>query len=227
MAAGEVPQMDQDSTLPSHPAASRRRTSGRKSPAELLDRLLETALETFAAHGYEGASMRQIAQDAGTTIQRISYHFNSKDELWKAVMMRVVQQFRLRRRRLFEQLGDAPASVRLRTLIIDMVHFLAEVPAVHRIMTFEAAHPTPRLQWLCDNLLMSQVQEDIKIIEDAQREGGVKRLDPARLRYAILSICAVPFTISAEFETITGHNPFAPTEIEQTIAFINALVFDA
>ena len=58
-----------------------------------------------------------------------------------------------------------------------------------------------------------------------QREGTVMRVDPARLHYAILSICAVPFTISAEFEATTGHDPFAPEEIAKTIDFIFALVF--
>jgi AcrR family transcriptional regulator len=169
--------------------------------------------------------MRQIARSAGTSIQRMVYHFPSKDELWKAVMARVVRQFDERRGKVLDGLGDAPASVKLRHLIIDIVHFLAQFPGIHRIMTFEAAHPSARLRWLCDNLLFAQVRETIEIIEAAQREGAVARVDPARLRYAILSICAVPFTIAAEFKMTTGHDPFEPEEIEKTIDFICALIF--
>jgi len=201
------------------------RAAGRKSPTELLDHLLDEAFDAFAAQGYEGASMRQIAGDAGTTIQRVAYHFSSKEALWKAVMRRVVARFDERRRLLLEQLSEASASVRLRHLIIDLVHFLAESPGIHRIMTWEASRPSARLNWLCNNLLISQVRQSVAIIEAAQREGTVMQVDPARLHYAILSICAVPFTISAEFEATTGHNPFAPEEIAKTIDFICALVF--
>ena len=201
------------------------RTPGRKPPTEFLDHLLDKAFDAFAARGYEGASMRQIAGEAGTTIQRIAYHFCSKEDLWKAVMRRVVLRFNERRRILLEQLGEASASVRLQHLITDMVHFLAESPGIHRIMTWEGSRRSARLNWLCNNLLMSLVRESVAIIEAAQREGAVMRVDPARLHYAILSICAVPFTISAEFAATTGHDPFAPEEIEKTIDFISALVF--
>lgn len=201
------------------------RIAGRKTPTEFLDHLLDKAFSAFAAQGYEGASVRQIASDAGTTIQRVTYHFSSKEGLWKAVMRRVVVEFDARRRALLEQLGDVPASVQLRHLIIDMVHFLAGSPGIHRIMTWEASRPSARLEWLCNNLLISQVRESVELIEAAQREGAVKALDPERLHYAILSICAVPFTISAEFEATTGHDPFAPEEIARSIDFICALVF--
>jgi TetR/AcrR family transcriptional regulator len=201
------------------------RTPGRKPPTEFLDHLLDEAFDAFAAQGYEGASMRQIAGEVGTTIQRIAYHFSSKEDLWKAVMRRVVLRFNERRRILLEQLGEASASVRLRHVISDMVHFLAESPGIHRIMTWEASRPSARLDWLCNNFLVSLVRESVETIEAAQREGTVMRVDPARLHYAILSICAVPFTICAEFEATTGHDPFAPEEIAKTIDFIFALVF--
>jgi AcrR family transcriptional regulator len=40
----------------------------------------------FAAHGFEGASTRAIATAAGTHQPQINYHFDSKDELWKAAV---------------------------------------------------------------------------------------------------------------------------------------------
>ncbi|SIO48751.1 transcriptional regulator, TetR family [Burkholderia sp. GAS332] len=197
---------------------------GRKPPTEVLEHLLDTAFEAFAAHGYEGASMRQIASDAGTTIQRVIYHFPSKEALWKGVMTRVVQRFDQRHRQVLNECRGEPASVKLHRLIVDMVHFLAEFPGVHRIMTFEATILSPRLQWLYDNLLMSRVGETVGIIKAAQREGAVRQIDPTRLYYAILSIAAVPFTIAAEFKLTTGRDPFDFEEVEKTIALIRALI---
>jgi AcrR family transcriptional regulator len=188
---------------------------------------MDVAFEDFAAHGYEGASMRQIASRAGTTIQRLLYHAPSKDALWKQVMRRVTDRAAARRQAVLDALGDVSAAAKLRHVIIDMVNFLAETPGIHRIMTFEAAQPTERLKWLCDDFLLADIQATLALIKEAQLEGAVRDLDPARLRYAILSICAVPFTIAAEFELTTGHSPFEPDEIEKTIAFICALIFVA
>ena len=200
------------------------KSPGRKPPTEMLEHLLDTAFEAFAAHGYEGASMRQIAAGAGTTIQRVTYHFPSKEAPWKGVMTPIVQRFDERRRRVLNECRAQPASVKLRRLIVDMVHFLAEFPGVHRIMTFEAARPSPRLQWLYDNLLKSRVRETVHIIKAAQRDRAVRQIDAARLYYAILSISAVPFTIAAEFKLTTGRDPFDPEEVEKTIDFICALI---
>ncbi len=51
------------------------------------DRLLEAALQQFTAHGYHGASMRQIADAAGVAVGGIYNHFSSKEEILKAVIL--------------------------------------------------------------------------------------------------------------------------------------------
>jgi len=49
--------------------------------------LLEAALHQFAARGYHGTSMRQIAEAAGVAVGGIYNHFASKEELLKAVIL--------------------------------------------------------------------------------------------------------------------------------------------
>jgi AcrR family transcriptional regulator len=49
-------------------------------------RLLHAATDSFAELGYEGASLRQIADDAGVSFQLITYYFGSKEELWVATV---------------------------------------------------------------------------------------------------------------------------------------------
>jgi len=51
------------------------------------ERLLEAALQQFTAHGYHGASMRQIADAAGVAVGGIYNHFSSKEEILKAVIL--------------------------------------------------------------------------------------------------------------------------------------------
>lgn len=49
-------------------------------------RLLQAATDSFAELGYEGASLRTIADDAGVSFQLITYYFGSKEELWVATV---------------------------------------------------------------------------------------------------------------------------------------------
>ncbi len=54
-------------------------------------RILDTALEVFAAEGYEGASTRLLAERAGVNLPAIQYYFGSKEGLYRAVIEHIVQ----------------------------------------------------------------------------------------------------------------------------------------
>ena len=48
--------------------------------------ILSTALELFSKHGYAGASIRQIARSVNITESAIYNHFNSKEEIFNAIL---------------------------------------------------------------------------------------------------------------------------------------------
>ncbi len=53
---------------------------------ETQERLLDTAAELFAKHGYAGVSMRDIASEVGVTQAAIYHHFSNKDALYVAAV---------------------------------------------------------------------------------------------------------------------------------------------
>ena len=55
---------------------------------ETRDRLLEAAGSEFAAHGFEGATVRAICDRAGVNLAAVNYHFGDKERLYEAVVMR-------------------------------------------------------------------------------------------------------------------------------------------
>jgi AcrR family transcriptional regulator len=61
----------------------RRKSMSDKGPSQ--QRILTAAEELFAASGYEGTSVRQIAQSAGVPVALVSYHFGSKLGVYRRV----------------------------------------------------------------------------------------------------------------------------------------------
>lgn len=50
------------------------------------DHILHIAEKLFALHGYDGASTRAIAQEAGVNLAMLNYYFGSKEGVYKAVL---------------------------------------------------------------------------------------------------------------------------------------------
>jgi AcrR family transcriptional regulator len=62
----------------------------RKNAQDTWERILESAETLFARQGYSGTSTRQIATEAGVSIQTLQYHCGGKNNLYKKVLERTV-----------------------------------------------------------------------------------------------------------------------------------------
>ncbi|KHL03428.1 hypothetical protein LK10_09340 [Sinomonas humi] len=56
------------------------------SPTGTRERIQAVALRLFSEQGYESTSMRQIAEELGFTKAALYYHFNSKQDIVRALM---------------------------------------------------------------------------------------------------------------------------------------------
>ena len=54
--------------------------------SDIQPRIVEAARGRFLAQGVDGASLREIARDAGTNIGMIVYYFPTKDDLFLSVV---------------------------------------------------------------------------------------------------------------------------------------------
>lgn len=60
--------------------------------AKTRRRILNAAEQEFAAHGFDGVSMRQIAEKSGQALGVLTYHFASKEALFEDVVIRRAQE---------------------------------------------------------------------------------------------------------------------------------------
>jgi AcrR family transcriptional regulator len=64
--------------------------------ADARERLIEAGIDVFGQHGFEGASTRRLAAEAGVNIAAIPYYYGGKEGLYKAVVEQIVQRVRER-----------------------------------------------------------------------------------------------------------------------------------
>ncbi len=72
--------------------ANRYRPGARQRGEDTRQRILETALALFAAEGFDSASTRAIAEQAGVNLPAIQYYFGSKDGLYRAAIAHIGEQ---------------------------------------------------------------------------------------------------------------------------------------
>lgn len=201
-----------------------KKTRRRRMPDEVKAKILDAALDAFAEHGYEGTSVRSVAVSAHISLSLLLYHFQSKDNLWRAVVESLRERIALPNL-LTEKNQRLTATEQLKLVIRGMVKTFAEIPALHRLMTHEAHQPSERLIWMCDNFIKDDFHSLCALIIKGQQEGNVNDVNPAQLRFAMIAIAAVPFAVSAEYQYLTKKNPFTAAEVESTVQFLNRIVF--
>jgi len=178
-------------------------------------RILAAALEAFSTSGFEGASLRQIADRAGAMHQLVVYHFKTKEALWRAVITAIlddeVERFTIWR----AQIKAGSPGQALRNLVQEFVRFTARRPEFHRIATFEGRADNERIRWLIETYMRPYFAFSTSLIRDAQALGDARPGNPGQLHYAVIGLVTTSFVFAHEYRTMTGLEPFDPTEIEK------------
>ena len=107
----------------------------REAPGSTKGRILAAAEAVFAARGFEGASTREIAAQAGVNISSLHYHWASKDALYVAVFQDVFDRLtNLLRGTLGKLAEERSREVVVARVMGELVAFLADNPTVPKLL---------------------------------------------------------------------------------------------
>jgi AcrR family transcriptional regulator len=107
------------------------------------ERILAAAASLFAAHGFDGTSVRMIAEEAGANQAAINYYFHSKDNLYHEILKSEV----IGMRGVIVKASElaAPFPERLRVFCHELVHRMWERRALVRMVADSLLHGGERL----------------------------------------------------------------------------------
>lgn len=187
-------------------------------------RLLHAATDSFAELGYEGTSLRQIADDAGVSFQLITYYFGSKEELWIATVDYLFERYIETGRGL----GFTPTANlheqfhnHMRLLLTDVL----QRPQLRRITVQEFLANSSRYEkFIRPKLRHFHATLAAPYYEEVVRLGIVTRFTPGEIGLIFSSIVQNNLLSPHMVELATGIPTGTPKSIEEQVDLVYGIL---
>lgn len=152
-------------------------------------KLLDAAVRTFSESGFKGTSTRDIADRAGVHHPLITYHFKSKNKLWRAAADNIFREFNISLLKAMADVSEDDAKARAETFIRTYVRYAHRQPALHKFILQESSYPSQRLDWLIETHLKPMYETAVTPLRQLQDLGIAPAGDPALL-YNMIRVSA-------------------------------------
>lgn len=169
------------------------------------ERIVDAAITAFSDHGFRGASTREIAQRADVTQGLLTYHFASKDELWRAAADRIFSALRHEVVRTAPSRSTGGARADARAAIRAYVRFAARHPELIRFMVEEGKVGDDRMRWLVATHL-GPIYEGFGALAEVIAPDASPD-DVARLYYVLAGAGSLIFALAPECAALTDVDP--------------------
>jgi len=170
--------------------------------------LLEAALREFASVGFEAASTRAIAARAGVRQGQLTYHFETKGDLWRATVDHLFARFDIEFSAGLSSTvaaGSSDAVVLFEASIRALVGAVSKLPELNRVMVHEATADSDRLTWIVDTHVRRRF-EQISALWSQVKARGATHLDadPVVLYYCMLGAASLMYVNAPEARQLDG-----------------------
>ena len=183
--------------------------------------ILKAALSEFALKGFEAASIRDIGERVGLGHPLITYHYPTKDALWRAVADYVFTEIQ----RIFDEKAPVDATLspidRLREEYRGFLQFTIEWQDFHQFMLRESLGGSPRLPWLTKKYLRPiLINRLLPHIRAAQEAGDLPKANPYLIHYMIIGVMSVLSSLGPEMKLVSKLSPTSPKVIDAYWALV-------
>lgn len=159
---------------------------------EVRGRLIHVAAERFAAQGFDGTSLKQVAEGAGVTPAMVAYYFKDKAGLLEAVVIDGLE-------RLFSALETAVAASRTEPLVPVLVRgylgVISADPWIPQLLMREVVSRETPLRALFVERFARRAFElmPARVMAEIQSGRLNADLDPRFTLLSLVGVCVFPF----------------------------------
>lgn len=198
----------------------------------MQDRTIETRLQIlraasseFAEKGFVGASTRVIAARGDVHHASVTYHFGTKEALYRSVVKSYYERFKAMYGSRIEAINEESAALRLRVILEGFIAFSFENPDFHAIMRQNALMGGEQLEWMYRDHIGEFFFEMARLIAMAQKEGTFVAGEPKHLTYLFIGAVTRIFPLRKEVEMVLGESIDGPTFKERHTELCLSLFF--
>ena len=178
-------------------AGTLKRTRIQQEKEELI---LEAALDVFSKHGFRGATIDQIADQAGLSKPNLLYYFRTKEAIHRQLLDRLLENW-LRPLHEINAHGDPISEIQ--SYIRRKLELARDYPRESRLFANEILQGAPRIQ---EELieLKELVDETALIIRGWIDGGKLAKCDPHHLIFSIWSTTQHYADFDAQVTVVLG-----------------------
>ena len=161
-------------------------TSSTKAPSRIQQRnrilILDAALEVFSRHGYRGATLDQIAKQAGLSKPNILYYFGGKEDIHVTLLNQLMKTWL---DPLKEMNPNGDPIKELLGYVHRKLDMALELPRESRLFANEILQGAPRMGPHLSADLKPLFDEQSRVISNWMDAGKIARCDPDHLLFSI------------------------------------------
>src|SRR6266481_4836327 len=187
--------------------------------------ILEAALTEFAQRGFDGASTRRIGDRLGIQHPLITYHYRTKDILWRAVAEYAFAEIRETWDIRIPPDSSLSAVDRVREEFRAFLQFTIQHVDFHQFMLWESMPGSSRLKWLVKNMLQPTMNRLVPQIAEAQKDGDLPAGDPILIYYMLIGCMSVLSSLRDEMRATSGLDGTDSAVTESYWRIVDATIF--
>lgn len=173
--------------------------------------ILEAGERTFAQHGFRGATMQMIADQAGLPKANLHYYFDSKEKLYRCVVEKIFEIW-LQAASSFEN-SDEPKEA-LKLYIYEKMQISRRHPYGSKVWANEVMQGAPIIQDFLETQLRSWTDGRIESIQEWIAAGKIRSVEPRWVMYMIWATTQHYADFGHQIETLNADAPLSEAQWE-------------
>jgi AcrR family transcriptional regulator len=185
------------------------------APMEFNDKqiqIIETAERLFAERGFDGTTVRDIADEAAVNVAMISYYFGSKEKLMEALFELRVGNIKIRVESLIKDEKLTPIQ-KVNMLIDEHIDRVMQKQCFYKIMVgVQVTNKNPAILEAVNQVKIRNAEVVSELIKDGQKKGVFKKKIDVVLMLNTMVGTVAQTMMSQEYYRQFNHQQDLPNE---------------